>query len=99
MSELKTRLNISDSVRFEVTLKNLDDNYANASTIYFRIEDYDGSAVMSNSVPTNFSIGRYRLDVNLYNASFDAGAYLFIVLGKLAGFAFHDTSYFEVKEK
>ena len=99
MSVLNSRFNISDSVRFETSLKNLDDDYANASTIYFRIEDYDGTEVMSNNAPTNFSTGRYRLDVNLYNASFDAGPYLFIVLGELSNFHFYDISYFEVKER
>lgn len=99
MSELKSRLNISDSVRFEVTLKNLDDVYANASHIYFRIEDYDGSVVMDNTTPTNFSTGMYRQDVHLYNTSFNAGPYLFITLGDLSNFHFHDISYFEVKTR
>lgn len=99
MSELKSRFNISDSVRFEVTLKNLDDVYTDATNIYFRIEDYDESEIMNNTAPTNFSTGMYRQDVNLFNASFSAGPYLFITLGDLSGFSFHDISYFEVKTR
>ena len=86
-------------MRFEVTLKNLNDSYEDATNIYFRIEDYNENCIMNNTSPTNFSTGMYRQDINLFNASFNTGPYLFIALGDNSGFFFHDISYFEVKER
>lgn len=99
MSNLTGRFNVSDSVEFEVILKNVNNSYTDATHIYFRIEDYDENAIMNNTVPTNYSTGRYRQNINLYNASFSAGPYLFIALGDSSGFYFHDISYFEVKSR
>lgn len=99
MYNLTGRFNLSDSIRIEVGIKNLNNSYADATNICYRVEDYDGSTIMNDTSPTNFSTGMYRGDINLYNASFSEGAYLFCCHGNIDGFYFTDFRYFEVKER
>jgi len=99
MYNLTGRFNLSDSVRMEVSIKNLNDDFANASNIYYRVEDYDGNTIMNDTIPINYSTGMYRGDIYLGNNSFSEGAYLFGCHGDIAGFYFTDYSYFEVKRR